>query len=72
MFGYGFWLEQIRIMKNSNQISDKSIKEAHTFNDPNSKQLEGVRVTSTLWSVIIFFVLFIVVLITGAVVWALR
>jgi type IV secretory pathway component VirB8 len=72
MFGYRFGLEQLRMMKEINQISEESIKEAHSLNDSSSKRLDGVRVTSTLWSVIIFFVLFIVVLIAGAIVWAMR
>lgn len=57
--------------------ASKTIEESVTENNPinasiSSEHLESVRVVSTLASVVLIFVFFILVLIIGAVVWALR
>jgi len=52
---------------------EESVTESNPINAPiSSEHLESVRVVSTLASVVLIFVFFILVLIIGAVVWALR
>lgn len=55
-------------MNNTSRTTDDSaINKPEHIN--SSQQLEGVRVTSTLWSVIIIFAVLMLVLIIGGIYW---
>jgi len=67
---------QIFTMDTNDQTPMQKIESPQDFSTSNGSvpagQLEGVRVKSSLWSLIITFGLFVVVLIAGGIYWLLH